>query len=284
MKLFARVFGFGLVGTIVLTLLICARFSAAAVVDGIYFEEKGSGSAIVLMHGGQMDRRMWDAQFEEFAKEFRVVRYDLRGFGKSPAPTKAYAHEEDLARLLDELKIEKARLVGLSLGAAVAVDFALTHSNRVEALLLVCPGLGGFPFRDSANNLESVVIAARDQGAAKAAELWLANPYMSVAMEIPALRGKLRTLAEENAHCWLNNPLLQRRLRPTANERLKDVRARTLVIDGERDVSDIHQIVEKMAKEIPGARKVVVKGAGHLVPMEKPEEFNRIALNFLRSR
>jgi pimeloyl-ACP methyl ester carboxylesterase len=264
--------------------LMSARFVTAGIVDGIYFEEKGSGPAVVLIHGGQMDRRMWDTQFDEFAKQFRVVRYDLRGFGKSPAPTKGFSNEEDLTRLLDHLKIDGARFVGLSLGAAVAVDFAITHANRVEGLLLVCPGLGGFPFQDPANNLEAVVIAARDESAARAAELWLANPYMSVAMENPALRSKLRKLAEENAHCWLNNPIMQRRLRPPANDRLKEVRARTLVIHGERDVSDIHRIVEKMEKEIPGAKKIVVKGAGHLVPMEKPEEFNGIALEFLREK
>ena len=265
-------------------LLTTAKFVAAGVVDGIYFEEKGSGPAVVLIHGGQLDRRMWDAQFDEFAKELRVVRYDLRGFGKSPPPKKAFSNEDDLARLMDRLKIKRARFVGLSLGAAVAVDFAITRSNRVEALLLVCPGLGGFPFQDPANNLEPVVIAARDESPAKAAELWLANPYMSVAMENPTLRLKLRLLAEENAHCWLNNPIMQRRLRPPANERLKEVGAKTLVIDGERDVSDIHRIVQKMEREIPGATKVVVKGAGHLVPMEKPEEFNRIALEFLRGK
>ncbi|HUS33869.1 MAG TPA: alpha/beta hydrolase [Verrucomicrobiae bacterium] len=269
-----------------LALVFCALvlpvFAAEGFVDGIYYEEQGTGAAVILIHGGQMDRRMWDSQFDEFAKEFRVVRYDLRGFGKSLAPTKAYSHEEDLARLLDKLKIDKARLVGLSLGAAVAMDFALTHSNRVAALLLVCPGMGGFPFQDAANNLEPVVIAARDKEPKTAADLWLANPYMAVAMENPTLRPKLRMLAEENAQCWLNNPLLQRRLRPPAYARLKEISAPTLAVDGERDVSDIHKIVEKIAAEIPNARKKMVKLAGHLVPMEKGQEFNELALEFMR--
>jgi 3-oxoadipate enol-lactonase len=269
-----------------LALLFCAFvlpvLTAEGFVDGIYYEEQGTGAPVILIHGGQMDRRMWDSQFDEFAKEFRVVRYDLRGFGKSPSATKAYSHEEDLARLLDELKIEKARFVALSLGAAVAMDFALTHSNRVAALLLVCPGMDGFPFQDAANNLEPVVIAVCDKQPKKAADLWLANPYMAVAMENPALRPKLRMLAEENAQCWLNNPLLQRRLRPPAFLRLREISAPTRAVDGERDVSDIHKIVEKIAAEIPNARKVVVKGAGHLVPMEKPQEFNQLAKDFLR--
>src|SRR5262245_45001564 len=92
---------------------------------GVYYEAAGHGGTVVFLHGGQMDRRMWDEQFELFAKTHRVVRYDLRGFGKSPAPLEPYSHVEDLRALLDHLKIRRATLVGLSLGAAIAVDFAL---------------------------------------------------------------------------------------------------------------------------------------------------------------
>jgi 3-oxoadipate enol-lactonase len=268
--------------------VICAAarfaFGAEGYVNGIYYEEKGAGEPVVLIHGGQMDRRMWDVQFDVFATEFRVVRYDIRGFGKSPPPSAVYSNEEDLAALLKALSIPRAKLVGLSLGAAVAVDFTLTHSNSVAALLLVCPGLGGYPFRDKANDLQPIVVAARDFGRAKAAELWLTNPYMSVAMENPGLRPQLRQLAEDNALCWLNNPLLNRRLVPPAYERLKEIRTRTMVFDGARDVSDIHAIVEKLTTEIPGAQKKVFPGAGHLIPMEQPAEFNEAALLFLRQK
>ena len=108
--------------------------------------------------------------------------------------------------------------------------------------------------------------------------------HMSVAMQNPALRDKLRQLARDNAHCWLNNPMLIRRLKPSASERLREIHVRTLVIGGERDVSDIHQIVARLAAEIPGAQKEVLPGAGHLVPMERPEDFNRLTLGFLPKR
>jgi pimeloyl-ACP methyl ester carboxylesterase len=252
--------------------------------DGLYFEAKGRGETIVLIHGGQMDRRMWDAQFDLFARRYRVIRYDIRGFGKSDAPAKPYSNAADLHSLLRHLGEKKAGLIGLSLGAAVATDFALIHPEMADSLLLVCPGLGGFPFQDKANDLRAVVEAARDDGFEKAADLWLKNPYMSVAMEKPALRDQLRQLARDNGRCWLNNPLLIRPLNPPAAERLREIRAPTLVIGGERDVSDIHKIVAKLAAEIPGARKIIVAGAGHLVPMEQPEEFNRLALEFLATR
>jgi pimeloyl-ACP methyl ester carboxylesterase len=236
---------------------------------------------VVLIHGGQMDRRMWDAQFDLFSREYRAIRYDIRGFGKSDVPTKPYSEVSDLHSLLQHLRVEKAALVGLSLGAAVAVDMAIAHPETVNALILVCPGLGGFPFKDKANDLRAVVEAARDESGEKAAELWLQNPYMSVAMENPALRDKLRQLAIDNAHCWLNNPLLIRRTKPPAAERLREIHVPTLVVGGERDVSDIQEIVAKLASEIPGAQKKILAGAGHIVPMEKPDEFNALALEFL---
>jgi pimeloyl-ACP methyl ester carboxylesterase len=169
----------------------------------------------------------------------------------------------------------------LSLGAAAAIDFTILHPEQTESLVLVCPGLGGFHFEDKANNLRPIVEAARDESYEKAAELWLQNPYMSVAMENPALRKRLRQLAMENAHCWLNNPLLLRRMNPPAAERLREIHAPTLVIGDERDVSDIHKIIAKLTAEIDGAQRRIVSGAGHLVPMEKPDEFNHLALEFM---
>ena len=126
-----------------------------------------------------------------------------------------------------------------------------------------------------------MVEAAQAENPDKVADLWLANPYMSVAMEKPALRGQLRRLARDNSRSWLNNPLLLRRLDPPAAERFSEIHVPTLVIGGERDVSDIHQIVAKLAAEIPGAKKKILAGAGHLVPMELPDEFNRLTLEFI---
>jgi pimeloyl-ACP methyl ester carboxylesterase len=152
--------------------------------NGIFYEVKGAGrDAIVFIHGGQLDRRIWDEQWESRATDDRCIRYDIRGFGKSAAPISPYSDREDLRGLLDHLGAAKATLVGFSLGAAIALDFALEYPARVSSLVLVCPGLGGFPFKDKANDLRPVVDAARDESYDKAAELWLSNPYMAVAMD-----------------------------------------------------------------------------------------------------
>lgn len=249
--------------------------------DGIYFEVKGKGPAVVLIHGGQMDRRMWDFQFDVLAKEYRVIRYDIRGFGKSDVPMRPYSYAEDMNDLLKHLRVPKASVFGLSLGAAIAMDFAILHPDAVEALVLVCPGLGGFKFEDKANDLRAVVDAARDGNYDKVAELWLQNPYIRVAMEHPELRTRLGALSRDNAHSWLNNPLLQRRMTPSAAERLGEIRARTLIVGGGRDVSDIHKIVAKLKSEIPGAKGHTLPNCGHIAPMEDPEAFNKVVLDFL---
>jgi len=268
------------------SIILCAFFSASAKSGkhrGIYFETKGKGPAVILVHGGQMDRRMWDFQFDLLAKDYYAIRYDLRGFGKSDVPSRPYSYADDQKSLMTHLGVQKAAIVGLSLGAATATDFAIVYPESVQALVLVCPGLGGFRFEDKANDLREIGDAAREENYGKVAELWLQNPYMSVAMERPELRERLRALSRDNARCWLNNPLLLRRLTPPAAERLREIRAPTLVIDGGRDVSDIHKIVSKLSTEIPGAQQQVLKDCGHIAPMENPEAFNKLLLELLKA-
>ena len=103
------------------------RASGFAEVNGtrLYYETAGRGLEVVLIHGGLVDSRLWDAQVGPLSKRFRVVRYDLRGFGRSAAADGPFSHLEDLRALLDFLKIERASLVGLSLGGIIAADFAL---------------------------------------------------------------------------------------------------------------------------------------------------------------
>jgi 3-oxoadipate enol-lactonase len=272
---------------VVIFIIVCAAFPVEARSGkhkGIYFEAKGKGAPVILIHGGQMDRRMWDFQFDLLAKDYQVIRYDIRGFGKSDIPTRPYSYADDQKALLKHLGLQRASIVGLSLGAAIATDFAVVYPDSVRALVLVCPGLGGFRFEDKANDLRAVTDAAREENYEKVAELWLQNPYMSVAMEHENLRPGLRALSRDNAHCWLNNPLLLRRMTPPAAERLAEIRAPTLVIGGSRDVSDIHKIVAKLSAEIRGAQQQVLKDCGHIAPMENPEAFNRLLVEFLKSQ
>ena len=248
----------------------------------LYYEVNGRGETIVLIHGGQMDSRIWDSQVASFAKHYRVIRYDVRGYGRSGIPTTPYSNVEDLRTLLKLLKVEKAVLVGLSLGGRISIDFALEHPDMVAGLVLAGPGLSGFETSVQAQQRSGERIeAARDEGYSKAVELWLKDPYMIPAMENPRISSKIRQYASENAHVWLLNPYLERPIKRAAIDRLSEIRARTLVIVGDRDVPDIQAITDKLANGIAGAKKVIIKGAGHITPMEKPEEFNKTLLDFL---
>lgn len=250
----------------------------------IFYEVAGRGEPVVLIHGGQLDSRMWDGEFALLSKEFRVLRYDVRGYGGSPRPEGlTYSDASDLNALLDYVGMPKAHLVGLSLGGRIALDFAPIHPERVASLTLVGPGLAGFEFPDPEGDARwwAMILAAHD-GAEKVTDLWLRDPLMAPAMENPRLAPRLRLLSLENGQAWLANPVLQKSPRPPAAERLKEIHAPTLLVLGDRDVPSIKATMEKLEKDVPGARKVVVPGAGHMVNMEKPEEFDRALLAFLR--
>jgi 3-oxoadipate enol-lactonase len=251
----------------------------------MFYDVKGNGPAVVLIHGGQLDSRMWDAQFGVLARHFRVIRYDVRGYGGSFQPDSVYSDAEDLLGLLDYLSVDKAHVVGLSLGGRIALDFAIAHPSRLSSLVLAGPGLSGY---EPPNGIETdlrmwdIIKAARDEGPAKATELWLKDPFMAPAMEQLSLVPQLQKLARENAHTWLHNPVLQRSPRPLAAERLGEIKVSTLLILGDRDVPQAKATVETLEKGIRGSKKVVIKNAGHMVNMEKPDEFNAAVLTFLQ--
>ena len=259
--------------------------SGVAEVNGtkLYYEMKGKGPAIVFIHSGGFDRRMWDDQFFPFSDKYTVIRYDVRGYGKSLAPTKPYSDDEDLYLLLNYLKVRKAHIVGLSMGGRIAIDFTLSHPDMVTSLTAVAPGLSGFPFSaESAIEMMKIVYSIQNDDGTPAGEAWLRSAYVSSAMENPVVAAKLRPIAIENSHVWLINFFFPRPPFPLAVQRLGEIRVPTLVIRGDRDVSMITDIVEMLAKNIAGAKKLVIPGAGHMVNVEKPQAFDSALLDFLR--
>src|SRR5881628_1352773 len=163
----------------------------------LYYESFGSGPTVVLLHGGNLDRRMWDEQVTVLAPHFRVIRYDARGFGRSgPADTAFQAHA-DLYALLRRLAVRRASLVGLSLGGRIAVDFTLDHPEMVYKLVLAGSGLSGW--RDWSAEDSTWLIAARQAArsgdSVGMAMAWLTSDYMRPAMGEPVLAKRLRAIA-----------------------------------------------------------------------------------------
>ncbi len=247
----------------------------------IYYEWTGTGYPLVLLHAGGLDRRMWDEQFKTFAAAYQVIRYDVPACGKSSAPNVPFSDAGILRDLLKYLGISQAYLLGASLGGRIAIDFAVEYPSLVKALVLAAPGLSGYEWSPEYMDQIAVIFSAADQsGPLQAVEEWLRHPHMLPAMENPALSERIRRMNIDNANLWVQR-LPEQPLDPPAMKRLKDLVMHTQIIVGDRDVPDIHTIADLLVVNIASARKVVIHGAGHIVSMEKPDEFNKTVFDFL---
>lgn len=237
----------------------------------LYVESRGRGEPVVLIHGGQLDRRMWDSEFDSLADRFRVIRYDVRGFGRSPAGVDTtFRSYVDLAALLDSLGITRASIVGLSLGGRIAIDFAIAYPGRVRRLVLLAPGVSGFPWSDTDPAADRAMEAAVNAGDTVAiTDLWLRTTYMRTAMQNPAIAPRIRELSLANSGAFIR-ARMGRELEPPAWGRLRELNVPTLVVVGTRDDPDIRTIVDSIAAQAPHARKLVLEGAGHMLNMERP--------------
>jgi pimeloyl-ACP methyl ester carboxylesterase len=249
----------------------------------LYYEMRGQGRPLVLIGGGaSLDRRAWDEQFAEFSKHYKVIRYDIRGIGKSSKPTAPFSHSRDLFRLLKFLGIDKAALVGLSFGSAIAIDFTLEHPEMVSALVAAAPGLSS----SKAENLQAVTAlasVAAQEGDAHAIELIVDSMLPQSQENIPA-RQKVQEILSDNTHVFHSDFALislWQPVEPPAIEILSEITTPTLLLIGDRDFPDIQANAEKLGTSVASAKKIVIPGAGHIVNLEKPAEFNRAVLDFL---
>lgn len=238
---------------------------------------------MVLIHAFSVDRRMWDAQVEVLRPHYRVLRYDLRGHGTSVGAIEAFSAVEDLAALLEERGIARATLVGLSNGSRIAVDFALTHPNRVSRLVLAGPGLSGYVPKEKMDWMQPVFAAARAGDAEKAAHLWAETPLMAIPGHSEGA-ATLRKLVLANAGLWKLTSNPETPMTPPAVGRLGEIKVPVLVILGERDLPDSHAVADLLIANVPGSRKVVIPGAGHMVNLAAPAAFNDALMGFLSER
>lgn len=255
-----------------------------ATVNGtqLYFEMAGSGEDLIFIHGFGLDRRMWDDQFEEFSQHYRVLRYDLRGFGKSSGtPTEPYAHHTDLRELMIQRGISRAHIAGLSMGGRIAIDFALSHPHLVTSLIAVDTVVHGYKFQFFSQS--AAASEAKGSGIAAANRRWLYHDLFRPALEKPEVARRLREIVSSySGWHWLNkNPWTP--LDPPAVRRLSSIAAPTLILVGERDLPDFHTIADLLNHDIAGSRKVVISGAGHMSNMEDPVTFNQVLMDFLET-
>jgi 3-oxoadipate enol-lactonase len=258
----------------------------------LWYDEAGSGPVLVLVHAGVADSTMWDDHVDELARTHRVLRYDLPGYGRSPLPPGPFSDVRDLAVLLEARGVERASLVGVSLGGRAALEYTLVHPDRVEALVLVAPGLPDWDWSEEmsrADEQEDALMDAGDvEGAAElAVRVWFDGPHRSPDEVDAGLRKRALEMnrraygVQIPAYAADDEPGPPERLDPPVSARLGEVRVPTLVVVPELDQPDILGICDLLATGIPGARKAVMPGVAHLAPMERPEEFARLVLDFL---
>ena len=254
-------------------------------------DEHGAGPAVVLIHEGIADRRMWDDVLDALAQRHRVIRYDLAGFGDSHLAPGSMSHVADLVAVLDAFDVDRAALVAGSLGGRIAVEAALEHPERVTALLLVAPGLRGHDFSSFVRQAGEEEEAAFERGDYEAAadamvRAWVIGPRREAGDVEASVIERVRAMSVRSYELWAEAIAAggepeETALEPPASERLGEIGVPTLVLVGDADVPDMLQIADRLEAAIPGARKVVWEGVAHMPPMERPREFERLALDFL---
>ena len=256
----------------------------------IYSEVAGQGPAVALVHEGICDSRMWDPQWQKYTRDHRVLRYDLRGFGSSPLEPGRYSHARDLIDLLERHGFDRAALVGVSLGGRVVLETAVARPELVEALVLVAPGLPGHDWSDelrAAWDEEAAALDAGDLDTAVEVNLrtWVDGPRRRPEDVDPGVREQVAVMQRRALELQLpfEETAEEELLVPDLGDRLAEVTAPTLVVVGEEDVPDMHAIADRLAAEIPGARRATIADAAHVPSLERREEFDELVLGFLET-
>lgn len=242
----------------------------------------------MLIHAGFLDSRMWDDQFQLFAKSVRVIRYDVRGFGRSSKPTEEYSDAEDLFALLKHLNIESTSILGISNGGRIALDFVSVHPSMVNRLILVSPGIRGYKSSgpeedrewkelDKKMDLQDLAISENriDDAVNIDLRVWAS------AQGTPS-KNRILKIATTNSHIHKNPPnKLQKSPEPPAFTKLDQIRIPTILIVGDQDVKGMQTMTKRLHELIPGSELRVIRGADHIANMSRPEEFNAIVSSFL---
>jgi pimeloyl-ACP methyl ester carboxylesterase len=262
--------------------------SALAEINGatIYYEVSGKGQPFLMVHAGIANKSMWDDQFDFFAQQYRVVRYDMRGYGQSLPVAGDYQRHQDIRALLDFLSIDHAYLMGCSMGGGACMDFALDYPDRADALIMVGSAPGGFAYDEwSPSPLDEEMEAAYQKGDLERVNeiglrIFVDGKGRTPDQVSPALRKKVYDM---NMIALRNEGLLGKDVPPPtpAAKRIGELHLPVLIVTGDLDEEYIARAADFMATNIRGARKIVMAGTAHLPNMEFPNEFNAHVQAFL---
>jgi pimeloyl-ACP methyl ester carboxylesterase len=233
---------------------------------------------------------MWDPQWQTYPTTHRVVRYDLRGFGRSPIGPGRFSHAGDLVELLERQGMQKSSLVGVSMGGRAALEVALARPELVEALVLVGAGFPGHDWSEEMNAADAAEMEALERGDIDAAvevcmRTWVDGPRRKPEDVDPAVRDRVaemqRRAYELQMPVWESAE--QEPLVDNLAERLGEVTMPTLILVGEEDILDMHQIADRLERELPNAQRASIADTAHVPSLERPREFDQLVLPFLQS-
>lgn len=246
-------------------------------VDGgeVWAEDSGGGDGLplVLVHPGVGDSEIWDPVRPALAARHRVIRYDARGFGRSPLPTAAYSLVRDLAAVLDHFALERAVLVGSSMGGATSISLALDAPERVAGLALIVPGVNGVDLTTpemyaeigrlaEAGDLEGIVRYGLGQWGAAGGGTPEADP-VAAALLRGALPAWFAAVGRQEAE-------------PSALDRLGEIAVPAALALGELDRPEVRRCNEETAAGIPGCRLVRLAGSDHYPTLREPDAVTRL--------
>jgi pimeloyl-ACP methyl ester carboxylesterase len=235
--------------------------------------------ALVFLHGFALDSRMWRRQVDAFARDYRIVTLDLPGFGPQAREVGEVDPSEGVLRALEVAQVDRAHFVANSFGAAVAVDFALQHRDRVRSLTLTGPLLLGR--RTGIEAWGRCVALAAEGDRATAVEIWLDDPLFDGLRQDEELFEELRQIVLDYGAAHWTGKVSSRWSDPDPVPSLRTLEVPALVISGEADLPAFVMMAEAYARTLPKARREILEGAGHLANIERAGAWNALLADFL---
>jgi 3-oxoadipate enol-lactonase len=247
------------------------------------YAERGRGLPLVLVHGFPLDNRIWDGQVAELSDKYRVIAPDLPGFGKSKS-TKPFTMDslaEDLHKFLTQIKALPCALAGLSMGGYMCFAFERKYPTDLKALILVDTKAEADTPEGKAGRNKMIETARTSGSPAIAAAMMPKMLAPDSQQSRPQLVQQVKAIMEACTPLTIEHALAAMRDRSDFRDCLRSVAEPTLIIVGDQDAITPPAVAESMNKEISHAKLVIIKGAGHLSPMEQPEQVNQALRQFL---
>ena len=253
---------------------------------------KSKNAPMIFVHAGFQDHTMWDAQAKEFMKDHIVLMIDLPGHGKTKDGPESPNAAEVIKTVMDSLYIEKATLIGLSLGGAVVTDFAISYPLRVHKLILAAPGLAGWEEGRQLDTItkkyfKELTAALESKDTITAAEVfthyWFDGAQRSKDNVSPLLRDFVysttkNTMRQHQAGGWVKFA------NTAAVKQLPQLNVPTLILTGTLDLPEVLLMNGYMVNNLPNAKQVMISGVAHMINLEKPERFNEEIRKFLNEK